>query len=117
MASVIRRIFSGTALIILLVVLAASPLLIRTFLYQPFNAPSGSMKPTILVGDYFFVSKSSYGYTRFSLPYSPNLFSGRIMASLPERGDVVVFRLPLDNATDYVMRLIGLPGERIQMIN
>jgi signal peptidase I len=117
MASVIRRIFSGTALIILLIVLAASPLLIRTFLYQPFNAPSGSMKPTILVGDYFFVSKSSYGYSRFSLPFSPNLFSGRIMASLPERGDVLVYRLPRDNATDYISRLIGLPGDRIQMIN
>jgi signal peptidase I len=117
MASVIRRIFSGTALIIILVALAASPFLIRTFLYQPFSIPSGSMKPTLLIGDYIFVSKSAYGYTRFSLPFSPDLFSGRIMASLPERGDVVVFRLPRDNTTDYVSRLIGLPGERIQMMN
>ena len=117
MASVIRRIFSGTALIVLLVLLGASPLLIRTFFYQPFSIPSGSMKPTLLIGDYIFVSKSAYGYTRFSLPFSPNLFSGRIMASLPERGDVVVFRLPRDNTTDYVSRLVGLPGERIQMMN
>src|SRR5437867_1864911 len=100
MASVIRRIFSGTALIIMLVVLAASPLLIRTFLYQPFSIPSGSMKPILLIGDYIFVSKSAYGYTRFTFPFSPNLFSGRIMASLPERGDVVVYRLPRDNTTD-----------------
>src|SRR5262245_4846184 len=117
MASVIRRIFFGTALILVLVLLVASPLLIRSFIYHPFTIPSGAMKPTLFIGDYIFVSKSSYGYSRFSVPFSPNLFSGRIMASLPERGDVVVFRLPRDTSIDYVHRLIGLPGERIQMIS
>ena len=91
-------------------------LVIRTFLFQPFNIPSGSMKETLLVGDYLFVSKFSYGYSHFSLPFSPPLFSGRIWASEPNRGDVVVFRLPKDDSTDYIKRVIGLPGDRIQMI-
>jgi signal peptidase I len=91
-------------------------LVIRTFLFQPFNIPSGSMKATLLVGDYLFVSKYSYGYTHYSLPFSPPLFSGRIFASEPQRGDVVVFRLPRDDTTDYIKRVIGLPGDRIQMI-
>jgi signal peptidase I len=106
-------------LALLLIVLLASPLLIRTFLYQPFGTPSGSLKPTLLVGDYFFASKFSYGYTRYSFPFSPPLavISERIFASEPERGDVVVFRLPKDPSTDYVKRVVGLPGERIQMIN
>jgi signal peptidase I len=90
---------------------------IRTFLFQPFNIPSGSMKSTLLVGDYLFVSKYSYGYTHYSLPYSPPLFSGRIWASQPKRGDVVVFRLPKDDTIDYIKRVIGLPGDHIQMIN
>lgn len=88
---------------------------IRTVAFEPFNIPSGSMIPTLLVGDYLFVSKYSYGYSRFSLPYSPNLFSGRIFDSLPHRGDVVVFKYPRDNVTDYIKRVIGLPGDRIQM--
>ncbi|HLG84856.1 MAG TPA: signal peptidase I [Bradyrhizobium sp.] len=88
---------------------------IRTLLYQPFNVPASSMVPTLLVGDYFFVEKFAYGYTRFSLPFSPPLFSGRILASDPQRGDVVVFRLTGDSATDYVKRIVGLPGDRIQM--
>jgi signal peptidase I len=92
-------------------------LVIRTFLFQPFNIPSGSMKATLLVGDYLFVSKFSYGYSRFSLPFSPNLFSGRIFGGSPERGDVVVFKLPKDESTDYIKRVIGLPGDRIQMID
>jgi signal peptidase I len=92
-------------------------LVIRTFLFQPFNIPSGSMKATLLVGDYLFVSKYSYGYSKFSLPLSPPLFSGRILGSQPERGDVVVFRLPKDTSTDYIKRVIGLPGDRIQMID
>ena len=117
MASVIRRIFSGTALVVILVLLAVSPFLIRTFLYQPFSIPSGSMKPTLLIGDYIFVSKSSYGYTHYSLPFSPRLFSGRIFAKEPERGDTLVFRLPKDDTTDYIKRVVGLPGDRIQMIN
>lgn len=92
-------------------------LVIRTFLFQPFNIPSGSMKDTLLIGDYLFVSKFSYGYSRFSIPFSPNLFSGRIMGADPQRGDVVVFKLPKDNETDYIKRVVGLPGDRIQMIN
>ena len=73
------------------------------------------MIPTLLVGDYLFVSKYSYGYSRFSLPFAPDLFSGRIFGRLPERGDVVVFKFPRDNTTDYIKRIIGLPGDRIQM--
>ncbi|MGU9981594.1 signal peptidase I [Phreatobacter sp. HK31-P] len=89
---------------------------IRTFLFQPFNIPSGSMKETLLVGDYLFVSKFSYGYSRYSFPFSPNLFDGRIMGSVPARGDVVVFRLPREPDVDYIKRVIGLPGDRIQMV-
>jgi signal peptidase I len=92
-------------------------LLIRTFLFQPFNIPSASMMPTLLVGDYFFVSKYAYGYTHYSLPFSPQLFSGRLLASEPQRGDVVVFRLPKDDSIDFVKRIVGLPGDRIQMID
>jgi signal peptidase I len=92
-------------------------LVIRTFLFQPFNIPSGSMKNTLLVGDYLFVSKYSYGFSRFSIPFAPNLFSGRIWGGEPQRGDVVVFKLPKDDAIDYIKRVIGLPGDRIQMID
>ncbi len=88
---------------------------IRTMLFQPFNIPSGSMKATLLVGDYLFVSKYSYGYSHYSISFSPNLFSGRIFGSDPNRGDIVVFRLPKDDSTDYIKRVIGLPGDRIQM--
>jgi len=87
----------------------------RTVAYEPFNIPSGSMFPTLLVGDYLFVSKPSYGYSRHSLPFSPPLFEGRIFASEPERGDVAVFKKPTDESTDYIKRVIGLPGDRIQM--
>lgn len=89
---------------------------IRTFLYEPFNIPSGSMIPTLLVGDYLFVSKFSYGYSKYSFPFSPNLFQGRIFGSLPKRGDVAVFRLPRDPSIDYIKRIVGLPGDSIQMI-
>src|SRR6478736_3704542 len=92
-------------------------LLVRIFLFQPFNIPSGSMIPTLLVGDYLFVSKYAYGYSRYSLPFGPNLFSGRVWAAEPKRGDVVVFKLPRDNETDYIKRVIGLPGDEIQMIH
>ncbi len=92
-------------------------LVIRTFLFQPFNIPSGSMKATLLVGDYLFVSKYSYGYSHYSIPFSPPLFSGRIFASQPTRGDIVVFRQPKDDSVDFIKRLIGLPGDRIQMID
>src|SRR6266480_5158009 len=90
-------------------------IVIRTFLFQPFNIPSGSMKATLLVGDYLFVSKYSYGYSHYSIPLSPPLFSGRIFGSEPARGDIIVFRLPKDDSTDYIKRVIGLPGDRIQM--
>jgi signal peptidase I len=89
---------------------------IRTFLYEPFNIPSASMVPTLLVGDYLFVSKFSFGYSFASMPYSAKIFDGRVASSLPERGDVVVFKLPRDGKTDYIKRLVGLPGDRIQMI-
>ncbi len=88
---------------------------IRTVIVEPFNIPSGSMIPTLLVGDYLFVSKFSYGYSRFSLPFSPPLFSGRIFGSLPTRGDVAVFKLPRDTSVDYIKRLVGLPGDHLQM--
>ena len=92
-------------------------LVVRTFLFQPFNIPSGSMKSTLLIGDYLFVSKYSYGFSRFSFPWPLDgvNFSGRIWGSEPKRGDVIVFKLPKDNSTDYIKRLIGLPGDRIQV--
>src|SRR4051794_3934259 len=92
---------------------------VRTVAYEPFNIPSGSMVPTLLVGDYLFVSKFSYGYSRYSLPFGLALFSGRIPVpgvSHPlERGDVAVFKLPTDPSVDYIKRIVGLPVDRIQM--
>lgn len=118
--------------------------LFRTILFQPFSIPSGSMKPTLLVGDYLFVTKYSYGYSHYSLPFSPDWFDGRIFGSQPDRGDVIVFKHPQqdactrgivdmagdlvrlltsssksaepDDCVDYVKRLVGLPGDRIQMV-
>ncbi len=90
---------------------------VRTFFFQPFNIPSGSLIPTLLIGDYLFVSKYSYGYSRYSFPFGPPLFSGRIWGAEPQRGDIAVFKLPRDNSTDYIKRVIGLPGDRIQMID
>jgi signal peptidase I len=90
-------------------------LIIRTLLFQPFSIPSGSMRPTLLEGDYLFVTKWAYGYSRHSLPFSPNLFSGRIWESEPDRGDVAVFKFPPNPSMDYIKRVIGLPGDRIQM--
>ena len=95
----------------------AIALVIRTLLFQPFNIPSGSMIPTLLIGDYVFVSKYSYGYSKYSIPFGPDIFSGRILGSEPKRGEVLVFKLPRDNETDYIKRVIGLPGDRIQMID
>jgi signal peptidase I len=92
-------------------------LLIRTFLFQPFSIPSGSMRPTLLEGDYLFVTKWAYGYSRHSLPFSPNIFEGRIWDAPPERGDVVVFKLPPNPSLDYIKRVIGLPGDTVQMID
>ncbi|HEX8665482.1 MAG TPA: signal peptidase I [Beijerinckiaceae bacterium] len=91
-------------------------LVVRTVLFQPFNIPSGSLVPTLLIGDYLFVSKYSYGYSRYSIPFGPPVMSGRVWASEPKRGDIAVFKLPKDNSTDYIKRVIGLPGDRIQVV-
>lgn len=104
--------------VVMFALLLSSPMLVRTFLFQPFNIPSGSMKPTLLVGDYFFVSKYAYGYSRLTWPLSwpfspPN--AGRFWSAEPTRGDVVAFALPKDTATVYIKRVVGLPGDRIQM--
>lgn len=88
---------------------------IRTVAFEPFNIPSGSMIPTLLVGDYLFVSKFSYGYSSQTIAFGLPLFSGRILGSPPARGDVAVFRKPSDTSVDYVKRVIGLPGDRIQL--
>ena len=90
---------------------------IRSIFFQPFYIPSSSMEPNLLVGDRLFVSKYSYGYSKHSFPFSPNLFNGRILFNEPKRGDVVVFKTPLDNRTDYIKRLVGLPGDSVQFVN
>src|ERR1700730_4193972 len=105
--------FGETVKIVVQALLLA--LLVRTFLFQPFNIPSGSMKDTLLIGDYLFAAKYAYGYSRFSFPLAPHIFDGRIFASQPTRGDIVVFKTPSDNSTDYIKRVIGLPGDRIQL--
>ncbi len=92
-------------------------IIIRSLLLQPFYIPSSSMEPNLLVGDRLFVTKYSYGFSKHSFPFSPNIFNGRIFFSEPKRGDVVVFKTPADNRTDYIKRLIGLPGDIIQFIN
>lgn len=90
-------------------------LLLRTFLYQPFSIPSQSMMPTLLVGDWLFVSKFSYGYSKYSFPITADFFQGRIWEGAPKRGDVVVFKLPADNSTDYIKRVVGVPGDTVQI--
>lgn len=92
-------------------------LIVRTFLFEPFNIPSSSMVPNLLVGDYLFISKYSYGYSRYSFPFGIAGFEGRIDAKLPNRGDVIVFKLPTNTNIDYIKRVVGLPGDTIQMIN
>lgn len=92
-------------------------LVVRTFFFEPFNIPSGSMKDTLLIGDYLFVNKMAYGYSKHSFPWSGfDLFNGRFFSDPVERGDVVVFKVPTDNETDYIKRIVGLPGDRIQVI-
>ena len=90
---------------------------IRTFLYEPYKIPSGSMYPTLQVGDFLFISKYTYGYSKHSFPFSFPTFSGRVWAELQKRGDVVVFKYPGDNKTDYIKRIVGLPGDKIQVKN
>ena len=91
--------------------------LIRSFIFEPFNIPSGSMKPNLLVGDFIFVSKWSYGYSKHSLPFSIPLIPNKLLSKYPNRGDVVVFKTPADNRTDYIKRVIGLPGDKIKIVN
>ena len=93
----------------------AIALVVRTFAFEPFNIPSGSMIPSLLIGDYLFVSKYAYGYSRHSLPFSLPLIPGRVLYSAPERGDVVVYKQPQDPGVDFIKRVMGLPGDRIQM--
>ena len=107
--------FMETVRTIIYAVLIA--IVVRTFAYEPFNIPSGSMKPTLLVGDYLFVKKWVYGYSRHSFPFSWPPFTGRIFAGPVQRGDVVVFKWPEDGKTDYIKRIVGLPGDRIQVKN
>ena len=90
-------------------------LIVRTFLFEPFNIPSGSMKPTLLIGDYLFVSKTSYGYSKYSFPMAMGPMEDRVWTKLPQRGDVVVFKLPSDPRIDYIKRVVGLPGDVIQV--
>ena len=92
-------------------------LLIRSFFFQPFYIPSSSMEPNLLVGDRFFATKFTYGFSRHSFPFSPNLFKDRFLPNKPKRGDVIVFKTPADNRTDYIKRLIGLPKDVVQIIN
>ena len=92
-------------------------IVIRSLLIQPFYIPSSSMEPSLLVGDRLFVTKYSYGYSKHSFPFSPPIFKGRLFSSEPKRGDVVVFKTPADDRTDYVKRIIGLPGDKLQFID
>ena len=102
--------FAKTAIIAVLLAL-----IIRTFLYEPFNIPSGSMLPTLKVGDYLFVSKPAYGYSRHSFPFGLAGFDGRMIEEKPKRGDVAVFKLPPNPSVDYIKRVVGMPGETIQV--
>src|SRR5215469_17806200 len=90
-------------------------LVLRVLLFQPFTIPSAPMEPTLLEGDYIIVSKYSYGFSKHSIPLSPPIFNGRLFFHSPQRGDIIVFKLPRDNKTDYIKRLIGLPGDHVQV--
>ena len=111
-----RQRWGKIAVVVVAVMLAIpifSPIFFRMFLFHPFYIPARSMMPTLLEGDSLFVSKYAYGYSRYSMPFSPRLFSGRIFGSVPERGDVVVFRMPKDDSVDYIKRVVGLPGDEV----
>lgn len=101
--------------VIIVIEALAIAMFVRIFFYQPFNIPSGSMKETLLIGDYLFVSKLSYGYSKYSFPFGLDFFGGRLFAAEPKRGDVAVFRKPTDPSVDFIKRVIGLPGDEIQM--
>ncbi len=111
---IINIIYDNAKTLIIALIIAV---LIRSLLFQPFYIPSSSMEPTLLVGDRIFVSKYTYGYSKHSFPFSPNFSNNRFFSKSPERGDLVVFKTPADNRTDYIKRLIGLPGDTIQFIN
>ena len=110
-----KRKESKFELIKTIVVAGSIALIFRSFLYEPFNIPSGSMVPTLLVGDYLFVSKGSYGYSRYSFPFGIAPFDDRVLSEEPKRGDVAVFRQPTDPNVAFIKRIIGLPGDRIQV--
>jgi len=109
-----KKIIENIKILIYALVIAT---LIRSFLFQPFYIPSSSMEPNLLIGDRLFVSKYTYGFSRHSFPFSPNITNKRHLSKKPKRGDVIVFKTPADNRTDYIKRLIGLPGDSIQFIN
>ena len=111
---IIHTIYENTKTLIGALIIAV---LIRSLLFQPFYIPSSSMEPTLLVGDRIFVSKYTYGYSKHSFPFSPNITNERFFSKSPERGDLVVFKTPQDNRTDYIKRIIGLPGDSIQFVN
>ena len=111
---IINSIFDNVKTLIGALIIA---ILIRSLLFQPFYIPSSSMEPTLLVGDRIFVSKFTYGYSKHSFPFSPNITNERFFSKSPKRGDLVVFKTPADNRTDYIKRLIGLPGDKIQFID
>jgi signal peptidase I len=104
------------SVVLLSPLLVISPLVFRTFVFQPFNVPAGSMAPTVLVGDLFFANKFAYGYSRFSLPFAPRVFSGRLFAAEPKPGDVVVFAFPKDESVTYIKRVVAFGGDRVQLM-
>jgi len=103
--------------ILSLTIVVILALAVRTFVFELFYVPTGSMRATILEGDYIFSTKYSYGYSIYSIPFNPDLFSGRIMASQPERGDIIIMRPPHNMEERYIKRLIGLPGDKIEIID